>query len=219
MGVITIERKVLEKNDEIARQNREQFRARGIFAINLVSSPGAGKTSLLEKTIEHVRGKLALAVIEGDVQTDLDARRIERYGIPAVQIVTRGGCHLEANLVRDALASIPLDDIRMLIIENVGNLVCPSNYDLGEAMKIVVASTTEGDDKPLKYPAMFRNSSVLVINKIDLLPYLSCSIDALRANALQINPSLKVFETSCRTGEGIDAWCEWLAAQASGPRK
>ncbi len=214
MSVITIERKVLEKNDEIARQNRERFQRDGIFAINLVSSPGAGKTSILEKTLEHLRGRIPLAVIEGDVQTDLDARRVAKYGVPAVQIVTRGGCHLEANLVRDALGSIDLTGVRLLIIENVGNLVCPSNYDLGEAMKVVVASTTEGDDKPLKYPAMFRNSSVLIINKIDLIPYLNCNLATLRSNALQINPSLQVFETSCRTGDGIDAWCSWLAGHA-----
>ncbi len=215
MSVITIERKVLEKNDEIARQNRELFRQHGIFVINMVSSPGAGKTSILEKTLEHLRGRIPLAVIEGDVQTDLDAQRVARYGVPAVQIVTRGGCHLEANLVRDALASMSLNGIRLLIIENVGNLVCPSNYDLGEALKVVVASTTEGDDKPLKYPAMFRNSSVLIINKVDLLPYLNCNLDLLRSNALQINSSLKVFETSCRTGAGIDAWCSWLVERAT----
>ncbi len=215
MSVITIERKVLEKNDEIARQNRDLFRQHGIFVINMVSSPGAGKTSILEKTLEHLRGRIPLAVIEGDVQTDLDAQRVARYGVPAVQIVTRGGCHLEANLVRDALASMSLKGIRLLIIENVGNLVCPSNYDLGEALKVVVASTTEGDDKPLKYPAMFRNSSVLIINKVDLLPYLNCNLDLLRSNALQINPALTVFETSCRTGAGIDAWSSWLIEHAS----
>jgi len=214
MSVITIERKVLEKNDEIAGQNRDLFRRNGVFAINMVSSPGAGKTSILEKTLEHLRGRIPLAVIEGDVQTDLDAQRVARYGVPAVQIITRGGCHLEANLVRDALANMSLNGIHLLIIENVGNLVCPSNYDLGEAMKIVVASTTEGDDKPLKYPAMFRNSSVLIINKIDLLPYLNCNLELLRSNALQINPGLKVFETSCRTGAGIDAWCSWLMEQS-----
>jgi hydrogenase nickel incorporation protein HypB len=218
MNVITIERNVLEKNDEIARQNRELFARSGVFAVNMVSSPGAGKTSILEQTLEHLRGRIPLAVIEGDVQTDLDARRVARYGVPAVQIVTRGGCHLEANLVRDALARLSLDGIRLLIIENVGNLVCPSNYDLGEALKIVVASTTEGDDKPLKYPAMFRNSSVMIINKIDLLPYLSCDLAALRGNALQINPSLTVFETSCRTGEGIDAWCQWLIDRSTPAR-
>lgn len=218
MNVITIERNVLEKNDEIARQNRELFARSGVFAVNMVSSPGAGKTSILEKTLEHLRGQIPLAVIEGDVQTDLDARRVARYGVPAVQIVTRGGCHLEANLVRDALARLSLDGIRLLIIENVGNLVCPSNYDLGEALKIVVASTTEGDDKPLKYPAMFRNSSVMIINKIDLLPYLTCDLAMLRGNALQINPSLTVFETSCRTGEGIDAWCKWLIDRSTPAR-
>jgi hydrogenase nickel incorporation protein HypB len=149
MSVITIERKILEKNDEVARQNRELFRQHGVFAINLVSSPGAGKTSLLEKTLERLKGSVPIAVVEGDVQTDLDAQRVALYGVPAVQIVTRGGCHLEANLVSDALHTLDLSRIRVLIIENVGNLVCPSNYDLGEALKVVVASTTEGDDKPL----------------------------------------------------------------------
>jgi hydrogenase nickel incorporation protein HypB len=215
MSVITIERKVLEKNDAIAQQNRELFTRNGVFALNLVSSPGAGKTSLLEKTLEHLRGTIPVAVIEGDVQTDLDAQRVARYGIPAVQIITRGGCHLEAHLIRDALANISLTGIKLLIIENVGNLVCPSNYDLGEAMKVVVASTTEGDDKPLKYPAMFRNAAVLIINKIDLIPYVNSNPATLKANALQINPSLLTFETSCTTGVGIAEWCDWLRHQAS----
>ncbi len=215
MSVITIERKVLEKNDEVARQNRLLFQQHGIFAINVVSSPGAGKTSLLERTLEYFAGRVGVAVIEGDVQTDIDAQRVAQYNVPAVQIVTRGGCHLEANLVHDALENFDLTNVKLLIIENVGNLVCPSNYDLGEAMKIVVASTTEGDDKPLKYPAMFRNSSVLIINKIDLLPYLNCKIGTLRANALRINPSLTVFETSCTTGAGIAEWANWLIARAA----
>lgn len=210
MSVITIERKVLEKNDEVARQNRAAFADNGVFALNMVSSPGAGKTSILERTLEQLRVEISIAVIEGDVQTDLDARRVAKYNVPAVQIVTRGGCHLEANLVRDAIGSLNLKEIELLIIENVGNLVCPSNYDLGEAMKVVVASTTEGDDKPLKYPAMFRNSSVLIINKIDLLPYLPCNLAVLKENALKINPSLTVFETSCTTGQGIEQWCSWL---------
>ena len=214
MSVITIERKVLEKNDEVARQNRTLLADHGVFALNMVSSPGAGKTSILERTLEHLRGSLRVAVIEGDVQTDLDARRVAKYNVPAVQIVTRGGCHLEANLVRDAMANLDLKSIDLLIIENVGNLVCPSNYDLGEAMKVVVASTTEGDDKPLKYPAMFRNASVLILNKIDLLPYIPCDLHVLRENALKINPSLTVFETSCTTGQGIDAWCVWLTENA-----
>ncbi len=214
MSIITIERKVLEKNDEVARQNREVFDDHGIFVLNMVSSPGAGKTSILERTLEVLREQLRIAVIEGDVQTDLDARRVAKYNVPAVQIVTRGGCHLEANLVHEALGSLTLDSIDLLIIENVGNLVCPSNYDLGEAMKVVVASTTEGDDKPLKYPAIFRNASVLIINKIDLLPYLPCDLATLKDNALKINPSLTVFEISCTTQQGIASWCEWLLENA-----
>jgi hydrogenase nickel incorporation protein HypB len=215
MSVVTIERKILEKNDAIAQQNRALFAEHGVFVLNLVSSPGAGKTSLLERTLEQLRGSLKVAVIEGDVQTDLDARRVARYGVPAVQIITRGGCHLEANLVREALDTIALDTIQLLIIENVGNLVCPANYDLGEALKVVVASTTEGDDKPLKYPAMFRNASVLIINKIDLVPYVNSDLATLRRNAMQINPSLTVFETSCTTGTGIDEWCAWLRSQSA----
>ena len=211
MSVITIERKVLEKNDEIARLNRALFEQHGIFAVNFVSSPGSGKTSLLERTLEHLSGRLKMAVIEGDVQTDLDARRVARYNVPVVQIVTNGGCHLEAKLVYDALARINLENIDIFVIENVGNLVCPANYDLGEAMKVVVMSTTEGEDKPLKYPAMFRNASVLLINKIDLLPYIDCNMDTLRQNALQINPSLITFETSCTSQAGIPEWCDWLA--------
>jgi len=210
MSVITIERKVLEKNDDIARRNRELFRDRGIFVLNLVSSPGAGKTSLLERTFQQFQSSIKAAVIEGDVQTDLDARRVAEYGVSVIQIVTLGGCHLEANLVQDALKQLNLDGVELLFIENVGNLVCPAGYDLGESIKVVVLSTTEGDDKPLKYPAMFRNSSVLVINKIDLIPYLDCDLNVLKNNALQINPALKVFEISCKTGAGVPEWCNWL---------
>ena len=210
MSVVTIERKVLAKNDEIAAQNRARFEQHGIFVFNIVSSPGSGKTSILERTLERLNGKLRVAVIEGDVQTDFDAQRVARYNVPTVQIMTLGGCHLEANLVQDALERVSLDGIQLLIIENVGNLVCPANYDLGEAMKVVVLSTTEGDDKPLKYPGMFRKASVLIINKIDLLPYVNCNLTTLKRNALQINPALKVFETSCTTKAGIDEWSDWL---------
>jgi hydrogenase nickel incorporation protein HypB len=217
MSIITIERKVLEKNDEIARQNRALFRRHGIFVLNLVSSPGAGKTSLLERTLEELAGSLEISVIEGDVQTDFDAQRVARYSVPVVQIVTNGGCHLEARLVQDAAATMRLEGVKLLVIENVGNLVCPANFDLGEAMKVVVVSTTEGDDKPLKYPGMFRNASILIINKIDLIPYLNCSLEVLRHNALQINPALKIFETSCTTGAGIAAWCAWLKESCSAP--
>ncbi len=210
MSIITVERKVLEKNDQIAERNRSFFRDRGIFVLNLVSSPGAGKTSILERTFERMRDGCRMAVIEGDVQTDLDAQRVAQYQVPVVQIVTMGGCHLEAGLVADAMGKLDLDRTDLLFIENVGNLVCPSGYDLGEALKVVVLSTTEGDDKPLKYPAMFRNASVLIINKTDLIPYVNCRLDVLRGNALKINPDLRVFEISCQTGAGIDAWCEWL---------
>lgn len=210
MSVLTIERKVLEKNDQIAQINRDLFLQKKVFAVNMVSSPGSGKTSILERTLEYLRGSMKIAVIEGDVQTDLDAQRVAKYNVPTVQIVTKGGCHLEANLIRDALSHIDVSSIRVLIIENVGNLVCPANYDLGEAIKVVVVSTTEGDDKPLKYPEMFRNSGVLIINKIDLLPYVNCNIDLLKNNALKINPALTILETSCTTKVGIREWVEWL---------
>ena len=212
MSHVVIERKILEKNDEIADRNRALLAGHGILALNFVSSPGSGKTSILERTIEQLRGRARIAVIEGDVQTDIDARRVARYNVPAVQIITRGGCHLEANLVHDALQNLHLACINLLMIENVGNLVCPANFDLGEEMKVVIISTTEGDDKPLKYPGMFRKASVLVINKIDLLPYLSCSLEQLKRNALSINPRLRVFETSCVNLDGIREWCEWLTS-------
>jgi hydrogenase nickel incorporation protein HypB len=210
MSVITIERKVLEKNDELARRNRELFATNKNFVINLVSSPGSGKTSLLEATLTKLREKITVAVIEGDVQTDLDAQRVAKFNVPVVQIVTNGGCHLEARLVFDAMANVDLTKTDLLVIENVGNLVCPANYDLGEAHKVVVLSVTEGDDKPLKYPSMFRNASVLIVNKVDLLPYVDSNVETLKKNALSINPDLIVFELSCRTGTGIDAWCDWL---------
>ena len=210
MSIITIERKILEKNDEIARRNRRFFVEQGLTVLNLVSSPGAGKTTLLERTIEELRGIVRMAVVEGDVQTDLDARRIGKWDIPVVQVVTNGGCHLDAGLVSDAVEKMDMHGAQVLFVENVGNLVCPANFDLGEQLKVVVASVTEGEDKPLKYPALFRNSSVLVINKIDLLPYINTSLAELRANALKINPHLKVFEISCTNGSGIREWCSWL---------
>ena len=215
MSIITIERKVLEKNDEVAQQNRDVFAEKSIFVLNLVSSPGSGKTSILEQTCQMLRDSMKIAVIEGDVQTDLDAQRVAAYNVPVVQIVTMGGCHLEAGLVRDAMRKIDLSETDLLFIENVGNLVCPSGYDLGEAMKVAVLSTTEGDDKPLKYPAMFRNSSVLIINKIDLIPYVNCNLNELKENALRINPALRIFEISCTTGAGVAEWCDWLRKKGS----
>jgi len=210
MSVITVERKVLEKNDAIAQQNREVFKKKNLFTMNLVSSPGSGKTSLIEKTIHHTKNQFNVAVIEGDVQTSLDAERVAAYGVPVVQIVTQGSCHLEAGLVRDAFSQIEKNSFQVLFIENVGNLVCPAGYDLGEDLKVVIVSTTEGDDKPLKYPAMFRNATALIINKIDLVPYVNCSPALIEKNALSINPSLKIFKTSCTNDEGIAEWCGWI---------
>lgn len=210
MNVITIERKILEKNDEIAQANRELLRSHGVFSINLVSAPGSGKTALLERCLPRLQEFTSVGVIEGDVQTDLDAQRVARLGVPVVQLVTRGGCHLEARLVQEAFQQFDLARLRLLVIENVGNLVCPANYDLGESLKVVVLSTTEGADKPLKYPTMFRNASVLLVNKIDLLPYVDCDLDELCENARRINPALTVFPLSAKTGEGCDACCDWL---------
>jgi hydrogenase nickel incorporation protein HypB len=210
MSIVTIERKVLEKNDAIARQNRELISSKGIFCINMISSPGSGKTSILERTLVNLKEKINVQIIEGDVQTDFDAQRIARYNVPVVQIVTNGGCHLEASLVSDAMQSLDFSGLQLLIIENVGNLVCPANYDLGEALKVVVISITEGEDKPLKYPVIFQNAGVMIVNKIDLLPYLKFDVALLKKNALSINPHLRIFETSCTTNQGIDAWCSYL---------
>ncbi len=213
MSVLKIERKILEKNDQIAERNRKMFLSHSIFTMNMLSSPGSGKTSLIEKTILQLGEQIKIGVIEGDPQTDLDAQRLNSLAIPVVQIITNGGCHLEANLVNDAFSKGSFTQVDLMIIENVGNLVCPAGFDLGENLKVVVVSVTEGDDKPLKYPVVFRNSSVMIINKIDLLPFVNSSIDQLSKNALKINPSLKIFATSCYTGEGMDLWCEWIKNQ------
>jgi hydrogenase nickel incorporation protein HypB len=210
MSIVTVERKILAKNDDVAAENRKIFKNNNLVTINLLSSPGSGKTSLLEKTMEQLNNSLKIAVVEGDVQTDNDAQRIAKYNIPVVQIVTNGGCHLEAKLVQNALENFNLASLDLLVIENVGNLVCPANYDLGEDKKIVMVSTTEGDDKPSKYPAMFRISDVLVINKIDLLEYVDFDMSRVRENALAINPELKIVELSCKTGEGFEDWVKWL---------
>jgi len=208
---VTIQKKVLSKNDEIAADIRKRMTARKILALNLVSSPGSGKTSLLEKTLADLGQYMRLAVIAGDVQTDNDAARIKKVGGKRVEaIITDGACHLDAAMVDKALAKMDIADTDVLFIENVGNLVCPSSFDLGEDIKVVLMSTPEGDDKPLKYPAMFRRSSVLVINKIDLLGQSDFDIDRAERNALNINPDLRVIRISCRTGEGLTDWYDWL---------
>lgn len=216
--LITIEQKILKKNADLAAENRERFDRHGVFAVGLVGSPGSGKTSLLERTLRAIAGRLTAAVIEGDVQTDRDAQRIAATGVPVVQIVTNGTCHLEARMVQEALPSLSLDGLGLLFVENVGNLVCPSSYELGEHLRVVVASTTEGADKPLKYPAMFRRAEALVVNKVDLLPYVSYSVEEAVAFARQVNPELRVFETSCTTDQGIAAFADWLLERARAGR-
>ncbi|MBN1480716.1 hydrogenase nickel incorporation protein HypB [candidate division KSB1 bacterium] len=213
MSIITVERKVLEKNDEVAAELKSIFIKRKIFVLNVLSSPGSGKTTLLEKTLKQIKEDIKVAVIEGDVQTDYDAQRIAKYKIPVVQIVTNGGCHLDALLVRDALKSLTLDGIQMLFIENVGNLVCPASYDLGEHKKIVIVSTTEGDDKPVKYPKMFRVADVCILNKIDLLAYVDFDVSTFHANAKKVNPNLLFIELSAKTGAGLEDWLKWLKEQ------
>jgi hydrogenase nickel incorporation protein HypB len=207
---ITIAQNILAANDTVAEDIKHSLAARGIHTLNIMSSPGAGKTTLLERTVERLRGRLSIGVIEGDIETTADAERIEAAGAETVQINTRGACHLEAHMVRDALDQIDLDRVELLIIENIGNLVCPSVWNLGEDVRVVVASTTEGDDKPAKYPQMFAISEVMVINKLDLLPYVDYDLEKVKRHALAINPHLRIFELSCRTGEGLDAWCDWL---------
>ncbi len=188
----------------------------GIRTINVMSSPGAGKTTLLERTIARLRGEMAIGVIEGDIETSADAERIETAGAETVQINTRGACHLEAHMIRAALKELDIAHINLLFIENIGNLVCPSEWDLGEDLRAVVVSTTEGDDKPAKYPQMFAVSQVMIVNKLDLLPYVDYDVEKVKRQALAINPQLRIFQVSCRTGEGLDAWCEWLVTFANG---
>lgn len=208
---IKIEKKVLSENDKIAADIREWLDKNKIISLNLVSSPGSGKTTLLEKTITRLGNELEIGLIAGDVQTENDANRLKAAGGKTVRPVETGGaCHLDARMVSKALENFDLDKIEMLFIENVGNLVCPSSYDLGEDMKVVIVSVTEGDDKPLKYPAMFRRSSVMVINKIDLLKHCDFNMETVRKNARQINGNLTILEISCRTGEGLDEWYSWL---------
>ena len=213
---IPFEKKVLSENDRLASDIRARLDEHGVMAFNLVSSPGSGKTSLLEKTLGVLSGRLKMALVAGDVQTRNDAERLEKAGGKIVRpIITGGACHLDARMVGAAIADIDLRNLDVLFVENVGNLVCPSSYDLGEGMKIVLISTTEGDDKPLKYPSMFRRSSVMIINKTDLLGHSDFSLERVRANALKINPALEIFELSCRTGIGLETWFDWLIRAAA----
>jgi len=211
LRTLQVERDLLAKNDAIAAENRRRLADHGVFALNLVSSPGSGKTTLLVRTISAWKGRTPVAVIEGDQQTSRDADRVRETGARAVQINTGKGCHLDAQMVANALSQIALDDDSLLLIENVGNLVCPAAFDLGEAHKVVVLSVTEGDDKPLKYPDMFRAADLLVLNKIDLLPYVDFDVPAAIDYARRVRPGIEVMTLSARTGEGFDDWLAWLA--------
>ncbi|MTB44658.1 hydrogenase nickel incorporation protein HypB [Providencia sp. wls1950] len=211
--MLQIEMDVLDKNNHLAEHNREDFAAKNILALNLVSSPGSGKTTLLTETLLRLRDKLNCAVIEGDQQTTNDAQRIRETGVPAIQVNTGKGCHLDAQMVHDAVDRLGLDENSLLFIENVGNLVCPASFDLGERHKVAVLSVTEGEDKPLKYPHMFAASDIMILNKIDLLPYLHFDVDACIANAKRVNPNIQVIKVSATSGEGMDAWLAWLETQ------
>ncbi|MBU0593674.1 MAG: hydrogenase nickel incorporation protein HypB [Pseudomonadota bacterium] len=207
---VQVEQDILSKNNAYAQRNRQHFAAHGIFALNLVSSPGSGKTTLLTRTIELLQGELPVAVIEGDQQTSFDAERIRATGVSAVQINTGKGCHLDAHMIEHALEDLKPDDHSLLFIENVGNLVCPASFDLGEAHKVVILSVTEGEDKPLKYPDMFAAAGLMLLNKVDLLPYLSFDVQKCMAYAKRVNPRIRVILTSATSGEGMDEWLGWL---------
>ena len=207
---IIVEQDIMSRNNLVASRNRGYFEAKKIFALNLVSSPGSGKTTLLERTLKDLGKEMKFFVIEGDQQTMNDANRIEAAGAPVVQINTGNGCHLDADMIHKATKKLEVADNSVLVIENVGNLVCPSLFDLGEAQRVVIISVTEGDDKPIKYPTMFSTSHICIINKTDLLPYVDFSIDKAKEYALKVNPNLQFFELSAKTGEGIDKWYDWL---------
>ena len=210
--------KILSANDLIAVENRKLLDQHGILAVNVMASPGAGKTSLILRTLEALRGHLRMGVIEGDVAGHVDADKVAATGTPVVQINTGGGCHLDAPQVQSALAQLPLDQIDLLLIENVGNLVCPTGFALGEHVKMMIANVPEGHDKPIKYPGMFTVVDALVLNKIDLLPYIDFDLDAFRTAFRALNATAPLFEVSCKTGEGIEAWVEWLRTRASAQR-
>ncbi len=207
--------KILEANDRIAEENRRRFREAGVYVVNLMGAPGAGKTTLLERTISALKSGLRIGVIEGDIVGTDDAERIGALNVPVVQINTNGACHLDANMISEVLDDLPLRDLDLLIIENVGNLVCPAEFKVGEDMKAMVLSIAEGHDKPLKYPLMFRESSALVLNKTDLLPYMNTDMNKVRSDSLALNRGLQIFEVSCANGQGIDRWTQWLSALRS----
>jgi len=210
MERVPLERKVLSENDRIAAELRARFQEHGIVCLNFISSPGSGKTSLLERTLASSPRSERIAVLTGDIQTENDANRLKVYGFPVKQITTGGTCHLDARMIERHLADWPLNQLDLLLIENVGNLVCPSSYDLGEEAKIVVLSVTEGEDKPLKYPSIFFKSDLMILNKIDLLPYVPFDTTLVVENARKVHPGMEIVKVSCLTGNGLDEWLTWL---------
>lgn len=210
---VAVVKNILDANSRIARENRKLFAGHGLAVINLMSSPGAGKTTLLEQMGNHFQGKLSIGVIEGDIQTTLDAERVAAAGLQAVQIETDGACHLDANMIQNSLENLDLGSLDLLVVENVGNLVCPAEFDVGEDHKVMMLSVTEGDDKPYKYPLMFKESRVLLISKVDLLPHLRCDVEKIKEAARSINPDLQIFEISSYTGQGLDDWHNWIREQ------
>ena len=218
MNGCRMEKKVLSENDQIAARLRDALAAAGRWSLNFIGSPGAGKTALLERTLEHAALHTRAAVLTGDIQTENDARRFARYGYPVRQITTAGACHLDARMVEKHLADWLDEGLELLLIENVGNLVCPTSYDLGEDAKIVVLSVAEGEDKPLKYPGIFRKAELMILNKIDLLPHVPFKLELARENARSINPGIEIIETSCTTGAGLDQWLTWLAGAGENVR-
>jgi hydrogenase nickel incorporation protein HypB len=213
MERVPVVKNVLQANEEAAAANRELFERSGLLAVNMMSAPGAGKTSVLEQTIRRLGSRYRLAVIEGDLQTSIDAERIRAAGAPSHQITTGTVCHLDARMVSKAAAEFPIDGVRVLFIENVGNLVCPAEFYLGEHLRVMVYSVVEGAEKPKKYPLMFHTSDVVLLNKVDLVPYAGVDLEDLKKNVLEVNPRATIFPVSCRTGEGLDAWVEWLVEQ------
>jgi hydrogenase nickel incorporation protein HypB len=210
---IKVVKDILDANEQIAARNRQLLDSNKVFAVNLMSSPGAGKTSLILETIKRLKGKTKVGVIEGDVSSSLDAEVVAKEGVPVVQINTGGGCHLDANMTSAALSNVPLKDIRLLLIENVGNLICPAEFDLGEHRKVLISSIPEGDDKPFKYPLMFHEADAVLINKIDLLPYLKFDAKAFSQTIKGMNQKVKIIQVSCVTGQGIEEWVSWLLTQ------
>jgi len=216
MKVLTIQEDILGANKEKARRNQEQLDKHGILTVNVMSSPGAGKTSLILQTINKLKGKTRIGVIEGDVTSSIDADKIHQQGVPVIQINIPGGCHLDANMIENALKNLPLEDIDLLLIENVGNLICPAEFALGEHKKVLISSIPEGDDKPFKYPLMFTEADVVLVNKIDLLPHLKFDTDAFSQAIKGINEKVEIFQISCTTSQGIEQWVSWLLTQMGG---